>query len=107
MVMSVAVEAALAGQKIIWGAPVYDQARVAFDETRRAVGDIATPNLSRVTWDFPMTGGQIIFRSLDNPDNVRGHTADGVVIDEAAELLGEKPMPGQWRDLFAAYSNAA
>lgn len=84
--MSVAVEAALAGQKIIWGAPVYDQARVAFDETRRAVGDIATPNLSRVTWDFPMTGGQIIFRSLDNPDNVRGHTADGVVIDEAADV---------------------
>jgi hypothetical protein len=32
---------------------------------------------------------------------------DEKAIDEAAELLGEKPMPGQWRDLFAAYSNAA
>ena len=33
--------------------------------------------------------------------------ADEKAIDEAADLLGEKPMPGQWRDLFAAYSNAA
>lgn len=32
---------------------------------------------------------------------------DEKAMDEAAELLGEKPTPGQWRDLFAAYSNAA
>jgi hypothetical protein len=32
--------------------------------------------------EFP-TGGKVIFRSLDDPDNARGHTADGVVMDEA------------------------
>lgn len=83
--MSIAVEAALRGEKIIWGAPIYDQARVAYDETRKAVADIATANISRMTWDFP-TGGQILYRSLDNPDSVRGHTAHGVVVDEAADV---------------------
>jgi hypothetical protein len=32
--------------------------------------------------DFP-NGGSAIFRSLDNPDNARGHTADRIVMDEA------------------------
>lgn len=85
LVMAIAVEAAAAGKKIIWGAPVYDQSRVAYDETRKAVAGVATPNISRMTWDFP-SGGQILFRSLDNPDNVRGHTADGVVVDEAGDV---------------------
>ncbi len=31
-------------------------------------------------------GGTIRFRSLDNPDNARGWTADGVVIDEAPDV---------------------
>lgn len=30
------------------------------------------------------TGGAIVFRSLDDPDNARGHTADRVVLDEVA-----------------------
>jgi hypothetical protein len=85
LVMAIAIEAAIAGKKVIWGAPVYDQSRVAYDETRKAVAGVATPNISRMTWEFP-GGGQIIYRSLDNPDSVRGHTADGVVIDEAADV---------------------
>ncbi len=31
--------------------------------------------------------GLIIYRSLDDPDNARGHTADGLVIDEAGYVV--------------------
>jgi len=37
---------------------------------------------------FP-SGGKIVYRSLDNPDNARGHTAGGVVIDEAGDVKPE------------------
>jgi terminase large subunit-like protein len=83
--MSIAVEAALRGQQIIWGAPVYDQTRVCMDETRRALGGVAEFNTQRMSATLP-TGGSILYRSLDNPDNVRSHTADGVVIDEAGDV---------------------
>jgi hypothetical protein len=43
---------------------------------------------------FPNEGA-IIFRSLDNPDNARGHTADGVVIDEAADV-----NPAAWYEVM-------
>ena len=48
----------------------------------RAVGQIARFNVGRMAVDYP-NGGRVIFRSLDDPDNARGHTADGVIIDEA------------------------
>lgn len=85
LVMAIAIEAALAGKRIIWGAPVFDQVRVGWDETRKAAAGVATFNVSRMVAEFP-NQGRIVFRSLDNPDNVRGHTADGVVIDEAADV---------------------
>jgi hypothetical protein len=79
-----AVEGALAGQRIIWGAPVYDQVRVGWDETRKAAVGVAEFNQSRMTAEFGR--GAIIFRSFDNPDSARGHTADGVVLDECGDL---------------------
>lgn len=85
LVMAIAIEAALAGKRVIWGAPVFDQVRVGWDETRKAATGAATFNISRMVAEFP-NNGRIVFRSLDNPDNVRGHTADGVVIDEAADV---------------------
>lgn len=85
LVMAIAIEAALKGKSIIWGAPVFDQVRVGWDETKKAASGVATFNVSRMVADFP-NDGRIIYRSLDNPDNVRGHTADGVVIDEAADV---------------------
>src|SRR5262245_7266558 len=78
LVMAIAIEAALDGKKVIWGAPIYDQVRVGWEETRKAAGGTATFNISRMVADFP-NQGRIIYRSLDNPDNARGHTADGVV----------------------------
>lgn len=88
MAMTIAVERACAGQKVIWGAPVFDQVRVSWDETKRAAAAVADFNVSRMIATFP-SGGAIIYRSLDNPDNVRGHTADGVVVDEASDVAAD------------------
>jgi phage FluMu gp28-like protein len=86
--MSICVEAAVKGGTYIWGAPTFDQVRISFKEAQRAAGTVADFNLSRMTVQFP-TGGEIVFRSLDNPDNARGYTADGVVIDESGVVKGE------------------
>jgi phage FluMu gp28-like protein len=83
--MAITVEAALEGRTIIWGAPVYDQVRICWGETKRAAGGVAQFKEGVMTAEFP-TGGRIIYRSMDNADNVRGYTADGVVIDEAADV---------------------
>lgn len=85
MVMSIAVESAIARQPILWGAPTFDQVRIGFEETKRAAYGIADFNESRMTARFP-GGGIVSYRSLDNPDNVRGHTANGVVIDEVQDV---------------------
>lgn len=83
--MSIAVEAALQGQTIIWGAPVFDQVRIGWDETQHAARGVAVFNQTRMDALFP-GGGRIIFRSLDNPDNARGHTADGAILDEVGDV---------------------
>jgi len=89
LAMSIVVEAALRGGTYVWGAPTYDQVRIGMAEVKRAIGNVAVFNLSRMMVEIPQTGGTIIFRSLDNPDNVRGYTADGVVMDEAAFIKGD------------------
>ncbi len=92
--MSISVERALEGQQILWGAPTYDQVRVGFEEAKHAAVGVAVFNESRMTARFP-GGGALLYRSLDNPDNARGHTADGVVIDEAADV-----DPLAWREVL-------
>ena len=92
--MSIAVEAAVRGGTYIWGAPTFDQVRIGFAETKRACGASADFNQSRMTATFP-NKGSIIFRSLDNPDNARGFTADGVIMDEAAFV-----KPEAWREVL-------
>lgn len=81
--MSIAVEKALDGLAVFWGAPTYDQVRICWGESKHAALGAATFNQQRMTADFP-GGGKIIYRSLDNPDNARGHTSDLAIIDEAA-----------------------
>lgn len=87
--MAVAVEAAAAGKRVLWGAPVYDQVRIAWDETQYAAAALAVFNQGTMTAAFPRQHGAIIFRSLDDPDNARGHTADGVIIDECSSVKAE------------------
>lgn len=88
LVMAIAVENAAKGQRIIWGAPTYQQVRIGLNETKRAAGNVAEFNLSRMEAVFP-SGGIIIYRSLDDADNARGETADGVVIDETGDVKAE------------------
>ncbi len=83
--VSRAVIAALEGQRILWGAPTFDQVRIGWNETRHGVGTAAIFTQQRMTAEFP-GGGAIIYRSLDDPDNARGHTADGVIIDEVGDV---------------------
>lgn len=83
--MSIAVEEAAKGKSILWGAPTYDQVNIGMAEARKACGDVAAFRDSRKEAEFP-SGGIIKFRSLDDPDNARGHTADGIVIDEVGDV---------------------
>lgn len=94
LAMAICVEAAVKRGTYIWGAPTFDQVRISFRETQRAAAGIADFNLSRMTVQFP-GGGEIIFRSLDNPDNARGYTADGVVIDECGVV-----KPEAWHEVL-------
>jgi hypothetical protein len=83
--MAVAVEAAAKGRTLLWTAPTYDQVRVGWSETKKAAGKAASFNQSTMAATFP-NGGTIYYRSLDNPDNARGRTADGIVIDESGDV---------------------
>jgi hypothetical protein len=84
--MSIAVERA-AGERhqIVWGAPTYDQVYTGWEEARKAAQGAALFRQSRMEVVFP-GGGRIMYRSLDDPDNARSKTADGIVIDEAADV---------------------
>lgn len=81
-----AIETVLDGKICFWGAPTYDQVRIGWNETQRAAGGIFTFNSSRMEVVYPRTGGKIVYRSLDNPDNARSHTADRFIVDEAAYI---------------------
>ncbi len=83
--MSIMVEAALAGKRVISGAPTYDQTRIGWEEAQHAAAGVGTFTLTDKVFKFP-GGGRITYRSLDDPDNARGHTADLVVIDEAGDV---------------------
>lgn len=86
LAMAIAVEGAIEGQRIIWGAPTFDQVRIGWNETRQAAGGVFEFTIQRMMAEYPQSGGAIIYRSLDDPDNARGHTADGVVIDEIGDV---------------------
>src|SRR5690242_16366679 len=70
----------------IYGAPTYKQVRVPWNELKHAnrSGHI-TFNESRMEATLP-NGSLIHFVSLDNPDNARGLTAMGIVLDEYADI---------------------
>lgn len=97
LLMSIAVEAALRGEAVFWGAPTYKQFLTAWHEFRRAVGETCTFKKNDQEIWFP-TGGTVILRSMDSPDNARGLTAYLAVLDEAPFMAEEayyevvKPM---------------
>ena len=77
-----AAEGAIRGEPILWGAPTFGQCDIGWREMQRACAGTAHFARNRMEVTFP-SGGMVIFRSLDDPDNARGLTANGVVIDEA------------------------
>lgn len=83
MGMAVLTEAAAHGKQCLIGAPTYDQVRITWDEMRKAAGNVFNFRESRMEALAP-NKGRVIFRSLDDPNNARGHTADIVALDEAA-----------------------
>lgn len=81
MLAMVNIERALRGAKRFHGAPTYEQARICWDEMKRMARGVFRFHESRLEAEGP-NGGRIRCRSLDNPDNARGFTADGWTIDE-------------------------
>ncbi len=69
-----------------WVAPVSEQARIAFDRTRRALG----PNDARAyqsPYRIALPQGSVIwFKSGDKPDGLYGEDVHAAVIDEASRL---------------------
>lgn len=89
-----AIEGALSGETVLWGSPTYDQCNVAWSEMQHAASSVAQFNRSRMEVVLP-TGGKVILRSLDDPDNARGHTAHRIIVDEAP-LIDERA----WYDVL-------
>jgi hypothetical protein len=94
LMMPIGAESVVRGHRLVWGAPTYSQTRIGWEELQKAVGDTFKFNVQRMTATFPRTGGQIVYRSLDNPDNARGYTADGVLFDEAGDI-----KPAAWYEV--------
>jgi predicted phage terminase large subunit-like protein len=84
MGMSIVVEAMLQGGQYIWGAPTFDQVRTCWQEMYKAAGSNFTFNQGRM--EAYHRKSVTYFRSLDDPDNVRSKTADGVTIDEIGDV---------------------
>lgn len=73
----------LQGATVLWCGPTVQQTRVGWDEFFTSAGGVAEFLETRKEIRYP-TGGRVLFRSLDEPDNSRGLTADGLVVDEAS-----------------------
>ena len=88
LLMSIAVESAVKGDPCFWGAPTYDQVRIGWNEAKRACGGNVNFKQGTMTAEFP-NGGNIIYRSLDDPDNARGHSFKKAFIDEVGNVKQE------------------
>jgi hypothetical protein len=78
--MTLGGEAAITGDAILWGAPTFGQCEIGWRELQRATAGPGGAHFARNRMEvtFP-SGGSVTFRSLDDPDNARGLTANGVV----------------------------
>lgn len=93
LVLACALEQALQGKRVWYVAPAYPMARVAWRELERWGGQLAAKGLCVVRkTDHALSftgGGEIVCRSADNRDSLRGDGLDLVVVDEAA-LVDER-----------------
>lgn len=79
------VAEALSGGRAWWVAPSYKMSTVGWRLVRALTRQIpgATVNKTERTITLP-TGGEVVIRSADNPDSLRGEGLDFVVLDECA-----------------------
>ncbi len=79
------------GSKILWASPVYSQTNKVQKELEQAIKQaniIESINYSDNYLKL-RNGSEIIFRSAERYDNIRGYTFDYAVIDEAAFMKEE------------------
>lgn len=93
--MRVVLRAAAEGLPMLWGAPTFRQCRIGWDEMNQAAGGIAEFRKGEMEVTVPPGNGIVSFVSLDSPNNARGKTAFGCVIDEAGFIDG-----GAWYDVI-------
>jgi hypothetical protein len=84
----VAIREALKGKRIWWVAPILDTAKIAWRLIKTLVRKIPGALIREKVLYFP-GGGEIWFKSADNPDSLRGEGIDGLVIDEADYIPGD------------------
>lgn len=79
------------GETILWGAPIYKQAKVGWKLMRSMAAQIKKHvkavdiSESELRIGFP-SGGEVFVRSLDDPDSARGIHPNGMGLDEAAYI---------------------
>jgi hypothetical protein len=86
MCAMIAIRKALLGEQIIWGAPTYDQVRIALKVVRKCAG-LSGKFIAKENAIQFLTGGEIIFRSFDDPETKRGFHPHGAVLDECGSLI--------------------
>lgn len=83
-------EKALAGKtgdNFCWVAPVYDQAKMAFDRMcESTTRDVIRPNINEMRIDYVPIGTHVWFKSADHPDSLYGYEMKAAVIDEASRM---------------------
>lgn len=74
-------------QAVYWVAPVFAQARIAFDRMRSQINnrEFFKVNETRLTLTLPH-GSIIEFKSGDNPDTLYGNDCYAAVLDEASRM---------------------
>lgn len=83
MALHPAIAAALKGQVILWGAPVFEQTRIGWEELKHAAGGVFEFK-EGIREAISPTNGRIVFKTLDEPDSARGFTFHGAIFDEAS-----------------------
>lgn len=81
-----AVRAALAGYPVAWYAPIHKDAKEVWREVKWVLRDVtASKNEQEMRLEL-VTGGELVFWTLENPDSSRGRKYGRVIIDEAAKI---------------------
>lgn len=74
------------GQNYWWVAPIFSQAKIAFDRMLDAMTrEARTPNLNEMRINL-INGTRIWFKGADDPNSLYGEDVYGVVVDEASRM---------------------